>query len=57
MIYEPGCCDGWSSEDDEVNGECPECGMPTVDGDAACGCNWSSISCDVCGHRACDGAC
>ena len=29
-ISEPGCCDGWSSYSDEVDGECPDCGTPTV---------------------------
>jgi len=57
MIVENGCCDGWSSEEDEVNGECSVCGMPTVDGIAASGCNYSPITCEVCGHRGCDGFC
>ena len=34
-IFEVGCSEGWSSDKSEVNGECPDCGMPTVDGKAA----------------------
>ena len=31
ILSEPHCCDGWESLESEVNGECPECGMPTVE--------------------------
>lgn len=51
------CCDGWSSSKEEINGVCPECGEPTVDGDAAKGCNWSPCTCDTCGARPCDNSC
>jgi hypothetical protein len=57
VIRESGCSDGWSSREDEVNGECPECGMQTVDGEAASGCNYSPIACGTCGHKPCDGSC
>ena len=57
ILSEPTCCDGWSSDDKEVDGECPICGMPTVDGIAAYGCHWSPISCDICKHRGCDLSC
>jgi hypothetical protein len=56
-LYEPGCADGWDSSISEVDGECPDCGMPTVDGRAAHGCNWSPISCDTCGYQQCDESC
>lgn len=56
-LYERRCCDGWFSEEEEVNGECPECGMLTVDDYAAHGCNYSPVSCETCGHRACDESC
>ena len=56
-ISEAGCSEGWSSYKSEVNGECPDCGMPTVDGKAASGCYYSPVSCDTCGHRDCDGSC
>ena len=29
-IYEPGCCEGWTSLKSKVNGECPDCGEPTL---------------------------
>ena len=57
MVFEIGCSEGWSSKANEVNGECPDCGYPTVDGEAASGCDWSPISCETCGHRQCTGAC
>jgi len=51
------CCDVWSSKPEEINGKCPECGGPTVDGDAAEGCNWAPIDCETCGSRPCDQGC
>lgn len=54
---EGGCCDGYSSYLDEINGICPECGMITVDGGAAMGCNYSPSLCKTCGYRPCDGSC
>ena len=57
ILSEPGCCDGWSSNSTDVNGECPECGMPTVDGMAAYGCSWSPVVCKTCGYKPCDGSC
>lgn len=50
------CCDGWNNEE-EVNGTCPECGQPTVDGEASVGCNYSPIVCDTCGWAPCDDSC
>jgi len=51
------CCDGWWEPDEAVNGECPACGGPTVDGSAQSGCNYSPCICEVCGDRPCDGSC
>ena len=51
------CSDGWSSSENEIDGECPDCGEPTVDGYAASGCNYSPITCETCGARPCDGSC
>ena len=56
-LEEPGCCDSWVSYESKVNGECPECGTPTVDGHAAYGCNWSPVSCECCGRAFCDDYC
>jgi hypothetical protein len=50
------CCDGWDFSE-EVNGECPDCGEPTVDGGAATGCNYSPVECETCGWRPCDNSC
>jgi hypothetical protein len=56
-ICESGCCDGWDSDESEVDGECPDCGYPTVGGFAASGCNWSPCVCKTCGYRPCDQSC
>ena len=57
VIYEAGCCEGWSSDEKDVDGECPDCGMQTVDGVAACGCDYSPVLCETCGYAPCDGSC
>lgn len=57
ILYESGCCDSWSSRESEVNGICSECNMPTVDGVAAYGCNYSPKVCNTCGYTPCDGSC
>jgi len=49
------CCDGWESDESCINGKCPECGEPTVDGYAPEGCNWSPVMCETCGDAPCDG--
>jgi len=53
------CCDAWDLTDDgdTINGTCPECGMPTVDGQAWTGCNYSPVDCQVCGSATCDQSC
>lgn len=51
------CWDGWSEPESAVNGECPDCGMPTVDGGAQYGCHYSPQACDTCGSRPCDHSC
>jgi hypothetical protein len=51
------CCDGWSSSKEEINGECPDCGMETVDGQAASGCHYSPCDCKTCGAQPCDQSC
>jgi len=56
-IYEIGCCIGDSSLKSDVDGVCPDCGYPTVEGIAASGCAYSPVSCDTCGHAECDGSC
>lgn len=49
------CADGWDYG--EPNGECPDCGEPTVDGVATTGCLHSPVTCDTCGAAQCDGSC
>jgi hypothetical protein len=51
------CADGWNLEDKDVDGKCPDCGIPTVDGDAQYGCHYSPTECETCGSRPCDGSC
>lgn len=57
VLYEEGCADGWSSYASAVNGTCPDCGILTIDGEAAYGCNWSPVTCETCGYRECDDSC
>lgn len=52
------CC--WNPsgyKEEEINGVCPICGEPTVDGDAYEQCAWSSEKCEVCHWAPCDGSC
>lgn len=56
-IHESGCSDGWSTPISDINGECPDCGHPTIDGDAASGCFYSPVECQTCGHAPCNGFC
>lgn len=49
------CFDGWDWG--EPDGACPDCGSPTVDGDAATGCHKSQVVCETCGAAPCDGSC
>lgn len=50
------CCDNIGAEG-EPNGECPNCGEPTVDGESTEICSYSPLCCSTCGHRYCDGSC
>jgi len=54
-----GCCSPWdlTEDGDKVNGECPDCGEDTVDGDAAYGCTYSPVQCKTCGSAPCDLSC
>lgn len=51
------CCEGWYTPEVEINAECPDCGEPTVDGEAPNGCHYSPVVCETCGSRPCDGSC
>lgn len=51
------CSEGWYEKDEDVDGECPDCGTPTVEGRAQFGCAWSPVDCKTCGWSPCDGSC
>jgi hypothetical protein len=42
---------------EEIDGECPDCGEPTVDGDAYYKCGYSSVICETCNCAPCDLSC
>lgn len=49
------CCDEYNLG--EPDGECPDCGTPTVEGEAAVGCGYSPVECETCGFQPCDLSC
>ena len=51
------CCDPIYTDEADNDGECPDCGVDTCDGDAAEGCNYSPIECETCGWCPCDLSC
>jgi hypothetical protein len=51
------CCEKTNYKESEINGECPVCGEPTVDGEAYDICAWSPVVCEECGNAPCDGSC
>jgi len=51
-----GCCSS-IYEGEEIDGECPDCGEPTNDGDAVYGCSYSPVECETCGSTPCDLSC
>ena len=51
------CCEPSGYKQEEINGECSECGGDTVDGDAYEHCSYSPQTCETCGRRPCDGSC
>ena len=51
------CCDAYEYDKSEINRECPECGIPTVDGVAYIGCGYSPVICKTCQYSPCDGSC
>ena len=44
-------------DEDDIDGECPDCGTPTANGVAAEGCGYSRVECDTCGWSPCDLSC
>jgi hypothetical protein len=62
LVYHPDkplnmCCSPSGYRKEEINGECPDCGEPTVDGDAYESCSYSRLECKECGWRPCDLSC
>ena len=51
------CCSNTGYSRDEIDGICPDCGEPTVDGCAYDACEYSSIECKTCGYAPCDESC
>jgi len=43
--------------DCEPDGECPECGRLTLQGEAMTSCWYSPADCNKCGAQPCDGSC
>jgi hypothetical protein len=51
------CCSPSDYKENEINGVCPECGEPTVDGEAFENCDYSPEVCKTCGYSPCDLSC
>lgn len=51
------CCEPTGYVESQINGECPDCGEPTVDGDAYENCWYSPTDCETCGNSPCDDSC
>lgn len=49
------CCD--RIDYGTPDGECPDCGNPTVEGEATGGCVYSPVTCETCGATPCDDSC
>lgn len=56
-LHEVGCSEGWSGRSIDIDGVCPVCGEPTINGCAPSGCGYSPVICDECGSAPCDGSC
>lgn len=51
------CCAAYEYDEDDINGKCPDCGEPTIGGEAADGCSYSPVVCETCKHQPCDLSC
>ena len=54
------CCEPSGYDENQINGECPDCGEPTVDGDAFYYCGYEpqdDDDCHTCGTKYCTGYC
>ena len=51
------CCSPSGFTESDINGVCPECDEPTVDGEAYECCSYSPTECHTCGWSPCDWSC
>ena len=51
------CCENTPYDFNDIDGKCPDCGEPTVDGRSYDQCAWSPVACKICGDAPCDGSC
>jgi hypothetical protein len=51
------CYNNTNYSEEDINGVCPDCGEPTVDGNTYDRCYYSPTLCDTCGYAPCDGSC
>lgn len=51
------CCAAQEYNENDIDGVCPECDEPTVDGDAYEICGYAPTLCDTCGLAPCDQSC
>jgi len=51
------CCSASEYREKEIDGNCPDCGMETVNSDAYEQCWYSNTECDLCGWAPCDVSC
>jgi len=51
------CCGSIEWDDEKPDGECPECGTETFQGQAYESCSYSPVACETCGWQPCDLSC
>lgn len=51
------CFGNYDYSGEKPNGECPDCGEPTIDGNAVESCSYSPQTCETCDCRPCDQSC
>ena len=51
------CCEPSGYTEDQIDGECPVCGAPTVNDDAFEQCAYSHYTCESCHCAPCDDSC
>lgn len=51
------CCSNTNFKPEDIDGECPDCGDPTVDGNSYDCCTYSPTLCETCRNAPCDQSC